>query len=81
MIMGHTGNRGKGGRHTGQSLLQSPVPPGPGSQVIRWWGRAAGELAQQIKVLAAMPDRLSLIPRVHVVKGENQLPLPPHTSE
>ena len=30
-------------------------------------------MIQQVKVLAVMPDDLSLIPGTHMVEGENQL--------
>lgn len=34
----------------------------------------ANKMSQWVKVLATEPDNLSLIPRTHTVKGENQLP-------
>lgn len=34
-------------------------------------GKWAGEIAQQVKMLAAKPDYLSLVTRTFVVEGEN----------
>lgn len=33
----------------------------------------AGEMAQQVKALAAKPGNLNLITGTHIVEGENQL--------
>lgn len=34
-------------------------------------GSLSGKMARWIKVLAAKPRELSLIPRIHIVEGEN----------
>lgn len=36
---------------------------------LAWW--RVGEMDPQIKGLATMPDKLSVVPRVGTVEGEN----------
>lgn len=36
-----------------------------------FWG--ADRMAKQVKTLTAKPDGMSLIPRIHMVEGENGL--------
>ena len=39
--------------------------------LLREMGYGAGEMAQWVEVLAAVPGNLSQIPETHVVEGEN----------